>query len=198
MGYFVTFFTAATVTLVGPDSAWLWSAISGVALVFTLFAIYRQIRLQRSVNAREQVMDLTREYNGELMARLRLATVELLLRGETPDRFTSAIWRVCEYWENIGSLAKNGHLDRKLLYPMLGASSVLWWEILGPTGREMRLEYSMPNFLEPFEWLASDVQKRHRDSGVVADSRVAISPEFLSQMRESILADIALLEALRK
>ena len=198
MGILFKFCFLAAVPLVGPNSAWLWSAISGVALVLTLLAIYRQLRLQRSVNAREQVMDLLREYNGELMTRQRLATVELLLRSETFNRFTPAIWQVCGYWENIGILIQKGHLDRSILYPLLGASSVLWWQILGPVCADMRLKHSMPDLLEPFEWLARDVQRQNKKSGVVADAIVAVTPEFLSELRESILADIALLESMRK
>ena len=198
MGILFKFCFPAAVSLVGPDSAWLWSAISGIALVLTLFAIYRQLRLQRSVNAREKVMDLLREYNGELVTRQRLATVESLLRGETFNRFSPAIWQVCSYWENIGNLIKKGHLERNILYPLLGASSVMWWQILGPVCADMRLEHSMPDLFEPFEWLVRDVEKRNANSGVVADAFVAVTPEFLSQLRESILADIAILEALRK
>jgi hypothetical protein len=41
--------------LIGLGSEWFWTAISGLVLAVTLVAIYRQLRLQRSQGAIDQL-----------------------------------------------------------------------------------------------------------------------------------------------
>jgi hypothetical protein len=53
--------------LIGPGSEWFWTAISGIVLAVTFLAIYRQLRLQRSQGAIEQIAAFTREWNSERM-----------------------------------------------------------------------------------------------------------------------------------
>ena len=40
---------------IGPGSEWFWTALSGLVLAVTFFAIYRQLRLQRNQGAIEQI-----------------------------------------------------------------------------------------------------------------------------------------------
>ena len=40
---------------IGPGSEWFWTALSGIVLAVTFIAIYRQLRLQRSQGAIEQI-----------------------------------------------------------------------------------------------------------------------------------------------
>ena len=48
---------------IGPGSEWFWTALSGIVLAVTFFAIYRQLVLARGASAREQLESLDREWS---------------------------------------------------------------------------------------------------------------------------------------
>ncbi len=70
--------------LIGPGSEWFWSMLQFVIVAITLYAIFRQVRLQASAAAIEQVEALYREWNSERMARNRLIVLEALRDGVDP------------------------------------------------------------------------------------------------------------------
>ncbi len=55
------------VVLIGPGSERFWTALSGLVLAVTFVAIYRQLRLQRSAAAIEQLNSIAREWQSERM-----------------------------------------------------------------------------------------------------------------------------------
>jgi hypothetical protein len=59
-------------SILGPGSEWFWTMLQFLALVITFFAIYRQLRVQRSANVFEQMTALDREYDEERLKRERL------------------------------------------------------------------------------------------------------------------------------
>jgi hypothetical protein len=69
---------------IGPGSAWLWTAVSGIVLPVTFYAIYRQLRLQRSHDASEQLERIEQEYGGEALIRYRLELYLALRDGVDP------------------------------------------------------------------------------------------------------------------
>ena len=75
------------------------------------------------------------------------------------------------YWEAIGTLARAGHLDKKLLWGNHGNTCQLWWGYLGPYCRALRARMEDPFIYENFEWLsgALDALDRKAGSGVVYD-----------------------------
>ena len=60
---------------IGPGSEWFWTALSGIVLAVTFIAIYRQLRLQRSQAAIEQIDAFEREWATERMCRIRLSSL---------------------------------------------------------------------------------------------------------------------------
>ena len=56
----VTIINTDGLVLFGPGSEWLWFMLQFLALVTTFYAIYRQLRLQASQSAVEQVEGLNR------------------------------------------------------------------------------------------------------------------------------------------
>jgi len=69
---------------IGPGSEWFWTAISGLVLAITFFAIYRQLRLQRDSAAIEQVAEMERLWTSERMSRSKLAVLLAIEAGTAP------------------------------------------------------------------------------------------------------------------
>ena len=61
----MTFINTEGMSFIGPGSEWFWTAISAVVVAVTLLAIFRQVRLQRSAAAIEQLNDIMREWSSE-------------------------------------------------------------------------------------------------------------------------------------
>ncbi len=56
-------------TVFGDGSQWFWSMLAFLAVPITGYVIYSQLRLARSIRAREQVEGLDREWDSERMMR---------------------------------------------------------------------------------------------------------------------------------
>ena len=48
---------------IGPGSEWFWTALQFIALAITFFAIYRQLRAQRSASLFDQMTSWHREFD---------------------------------------------------------------------------------------------------------------------------------------
>ncbi|MFL5683415.1 MAG: hypothetical protein ACJ77O_09755, partial [Chloroflexota bacterium] len=97
--------------LIGPGSEWFWTALSGVVLAVTFFAIYRQLSLARGANAFTQLSGLVDEWQGERLVRKRLAVLVAIRDGaasaDIPDSPAGAI---ANYWEKVATLTRAGHV----------------------------------------------------------------------------------------
>jgi hypothetical protein len=154
--------------LIGPGSEWFWTAVSGIVLAVTFIAIYRQLRLQRSQGAIDQIAAFTREWDSERFLSYRLAVVVALKGGAYPAGVPgAAAVTLGNYWEGIGALVRAGHLDRKLLWDSNGNACQLWWEYLGPYFQSTRARLGDPAILENFEWLARQMSSMDRRAGLV-------------------------------
>jgi hypothetical protein len=155
---------------IGPGSEWFWTAISGLILVVTFVAIYRQLRIMRSASAFEQLDAFERELGSERMFRFQLATLIALRDGVDPAHLsrgtTGGIWA---FWEKTGALAKHGHLDPKLLWEGSGTDVLDWWLTLAPYAKRVRADAKAPAFLENFEWLAGRMAELARRAGSASD-----------------------------
>ena len=113
---------------IGPGSEWFWTALSGIVLAVTFFAIYRQLRLQRSQGAIEQIAAFTREWNSERLLMHRRTVLIALRDGDDPAVLPEgAASSVGNYWEGIAALVRAGHLDRDLLWNQYGTAAQSWW-----------------------------------------------------------------------
>ncbi len=98
-------------SFLGPGSEWFWSAVSAVAVVVTLYAIYRQLLIQRSLKEVQQFDDLSREWNSERFIRLRLVVAKALRDGGNLDGVGAAM-RLGDWWDKVAGLVRAGHLGR--------------------------------------------------------------------------------------
>lgn len=183
---------------VGPGSEWLWTAISGIVLAVTFLAIYRQLRLQRSQAAMDQLDRFHREWTSERMLR-HLHDAWVALR-ETKDPTTlpaGARYALANYWEKVGALAYGGHANPKLLWDLFGTEIGECWALLAPAIKAARTRLNDPTgmmIFNNFEWLV-DAVARFSPSGVavvgeanllsVADVRIA-TLEGLLRVEEAL------------
>ena len=180
-------------SFLGPGSEWFWTAVSGLVLAVTFLAIYRQLRLQASAAAREQLNEVNREWGSERMLRMRLATFQSLLEGSMDD--ASVAWDTCNFWEFVGTLAREGHLNMRVMKTILGANVTWWWAVMGPECRRVRDQYSAQDLWEDFEWLSTQMSKV--GGGTVAVNSKPVTPEDLQAGAARMQQRIALEESLR-
>jgi len=165
---------------VGPGSEWFWTAISGIVLAVTFIAIYRQLRLQRSQGAVEQIDAFTREWNSERLLSYRLNLLVALRDGADPAHVPDAVAvTLSNYWEAIGTLARAGHLDRRLLWDNHGNSCQLWWGYLGPYCRATRARMEDPAMYANFEWLGLEMDSMDRGAGTGVTYNAAVLTALL-------------------
>lgn len=152
--------------LIGPGSEWFWTAISGIVLAVTFLAIYRQLRLQRSQGAIEQIAAFTREWNSERML-VHRRNVLIALRDGTDRKVLpeGAVSMVGNYWEGVAALTRAGHLDRQLLWNQYGTTGQAWWVALGPYAHAARDRDNDPTIYEDFEWLVGVLDEMDRGAG---------------------------------
>lgn len=183
---------------IGPGSEWFWTAVSGLVLAITFFAIYRQLRLQRDAAATEQVNDLLNEWSSERMARAKLAVVLALEAGTDPlDLPNRALSEVGFFWQRVGYLAQRGHMDSRLVHEHLGSQIQDWWFWLRPRVLAEREGDHDPGLWQGFEWLAMDAAARDADRGVRRRDDAERLAKSLPFVIEHFQQAIELAEALR-
>jgi hypothetical protein len=168
---------------IGPGSEWFWTALSGIVLAITFIAIYRQLRLQRSQGAIEQIDAFLREWNSERLLSCRLNVLVALQDGTDPAHVPDgAAVALANHWEGIGALARAGHLDRRLLWDASGNLPRTWWGYLGPYCRAGRARMEDAAIYEHFEWLAGKMESMDRRAGngaIYNEARLAASLDGL-------------------
>lgn len=193
-GFTVSFINTDGLVLIGPGSEWLWTAFSGLALVVTFLAIYRQLHLERGAAAIEQMDRLSREWRSERIARASLAVAEALEAGTAPDALpSSAVAELGEFWEKVGYLVRSGHVDPRLVHELMTWRVQLWWTWLRPLIVTIRDRDQNPLGWSEFEWLAGAMARLDAKLGVRMPSDLAAErPRMIAGLRASIAAEEAL------
>ena len=183
--------------LIGPGSEWLWTAISGLVLAVTFFAIYRQLKLQRDGAAIEAAAQDERMWTSERMSRSKLAVLEAIAAGvpplEIPDKAAS---HVGDFYERMGYLTRTGHLDRRVIHEQWGGLAPRWWAWLKPNAIATRERDHEPRVWSDFEWLVTMMAERDRRMGVTQpldpESMARQLPISINQMRDAVAIDTEL------
>jgi hypothetical protein len=182
--------------LIGPGSEWFWTALTGLILAITFFAIYRQLSIARSATAFDQLTSLETELYSERMTRMGLDVLLALRGGVDPAHLPeSSAASISGYWERVGGLVRRGHLDAKLLWDGSGGISQAWWVVLEPRARRVRVETG-PAYEENFEWLAGVMAELGRQRGSKLHDWASIMAS-LDSVIEEYRGRLRLEEALR-
>jgi hypothetical protein len=191
----VTLINTKGMAFIGPGSEWFWAALQFTALAITFIAIYRQLRIARSSRAVEQVQAYSRQFGDERNARYRLAIL-VALRDEMPIPLGVGIG-MANYFEDVATLSRSGHLDVKLLWNSLGLDVQTWWLVLEPVVRRGRAINGAITYSN-WEWLVGKFVAMDRRAGGGVD----INAEYFAKWRaggviERIQDRIRVEEALR-
>ena len=163
---------------IGPGSEWFWTALTGLILAVTFFAIYRQLRIARSASAYEQLTAFEHELGSERQIRRKLEILVALRNGVDPaDVPQTAAGTVSAFWETVGGLARRGHIDPELLWNGSGAECAVWWVALEPFARKRQATLG-PAQYEHFEWLAGVMAGFNRRSGAPTADRASLTGEL--------------------
>src|SRR6476469_10612866 len=160
-------------SFIGPGSEWFWTALTGVVLALTFIAIYRQLRLQRTQSAIDQMDAFKREAYSEPMERYGLDVMVALRDHDDPtDVPEAAVLGLGDFWGNFATLVRAGHRDAALLWQSDASSPQIAWCWIAPFIHKARAEsrLGVPSYAD-FEWLAGVLAEMDLAAG-----RQAITP----------------------
>jgi hypothetical protein len=192
----VTVINTDGMSFIGPGSEWFWTALSGVVLAVTFIAIYRQLRLQRSAAAIEQLNGVMREWSSERLARAKYTILVALQAGtDATDLPNRAVATVGFFWQQVGYLVRGGHVDRQLVYRNLGDQVQVWWALLFP-GMLGEAASNGATGWHDFAWLAGVAAELDAKRGVHPEvdpgSLKKELPAMVTHFREAIELEEAL------
>jgi hypothetical protein len=173
----VTFMNTEGMSFIGPGSEWFWTAISGLVLAVTFLAIYRQLSIARSTEAREQLASLEREWSSERQMRYRLEIFVALRDGAKPAHVPDGpATALLNWWEGVASLARSGSFSRKSLHATYRLICQRWWILLADYVRRIRDEEGDSAIFEDFEWLVGLMAETDRQSGKASVDKAMAGP----------------------
>jgi hypothetical protein len=156
-GLSMSFINTDGLTVLGPGSEWFWSAFQGVVVAISLWALFRQLRLQTAQKHRDDVARLNAEYQSERLLRHRLA-VWKAVRDDTPPSEVSkgSFFALGNFWEGVAGFTKEKHLDAKLMAYHMGSDACWVWTALEPWVRYQRQNYA-EDYVSDFEWFVTEI-----------------------------------------
>jgi hypothetical protein len=167
---------------IGPGSEWFWTAVSGIVLAVTFYAIYRQLRLQRSQAAIDQLNAIEKEYDSERMLRHQLDVLLAVQAGVDPAHLpTGSAAAIANYFDKLGQLVHEGHVDAGLVGGLVVKTQV-WWATLEPWMRHNETASGVRTDEGDFRWLAvklGELSRRDGDTQEVDETYLRSSRPYL-------------------
>jgi hypothetical protein len=167
----VTLINTDGMAFIGPGSEWFWTMLQLVVVAVSLVGLYRQLRLQASASAFDQLRNMIQEWGSELLLRCRVELLRLLRDGMEPAKLPRGVSVIMvDYWETVGLLVRNQHVSDRLVWDQMGNVCEVWWLTLKPSILLARREADDETIGENFERLA----------GVMAglDRKIGTSPIY--------------------
>lgn len=156
------FINTAGLTILGDGSQWFWSMAAFLALPITGYAIFSQLRAQRSANRVNAMAALADKWDSDRMVRHRLAT--LIHAAETRPGWPPALFDIGQFFERIALLERHGDVALRTVWEEWGYAIQVWWLRYAAAIAEERGR-SGPGFWEDWEKLAhvmAEVDRRRR------------------------------------
>lgn len=183
--------------LLGPGSEWFWLMLQFVIVAITLYAIYRQLRLQASAAAIEQMDDIVKEWDSESLHRHQLEILIAVRDGVAPENLPyGAASTIGDFWEGIGYLVQAGHISARLLYENL-SSPRIWWAVLTRWAQGVRIATGQPTALEHFEWLAGLMAEMDSKAGASTVYDASYIASTLNKRIQNLQERLRVAEAVR-
>jgi len=163
-----------------------------------LHSIYRQLRLQRSVAAIEQIESLSNEWGSERMYRAYRAVLLAIEAGTDPgDLPEGAVAIIGDYWQKMEYLTRTGKVDARMLHDALSAQVQTSWARLRPTVLAWREQGTYrSDMYKEFESLAATMAlmdaKRGLSHRTDDEYLAARMPGLIAQIRDGLQIEEAL------
>jgi hypothetical protein len=151
-------------TLFGPGSEWFWSMMQLVVVAISLIGLYRQLRLQSSSSAFDQLRAIVQDWGSERLLRCRVELLRALRDGTDAAKLPPGVAVVLlDYFETVALLVRSGHVSRQMVWDAFGNVCEAWWVTLGPYLNVMRNAEGDVKIGEHFEWLAGQMADLDRE-----------------------------------
>jgi hypothetical protein len=177
--------------LIGPGSEWFWSAASAVAVVVTLLALYRQLRLQRIAAALAQLTSLTEEWRSERIDRAYLTLLLAIERDTAPaDMPEAPLFVIGDFFDKIALQVRTGTTDVRLIHETISGPMQIMWARMRPTvmtWRQRTFNREMYLYVEELAATMARMDKRRGWSVRTDDEYLAARlPGLIAQVRGNI------------
>ena len=144
---------------IGPGSEWFWTALQFIALAITFYAIYRQLRAQRSASLFDQMTSWHREFDDVRFMRDALVLLLEMEGREVADGLPRSGATVGNWFERFGYLVAQGHLRPLDVWHDFRPTIGWWWGLMGPYVERQRVIAEFPLLYEWFEYLEHEMQR---------------------------------------
>jgi hypothetical protein len=154
----MTLINTEGLALIGPGSEWFWSMLQLVVVLVSLVGLYRQLKLQTSASAFEQLRAIVNDWGSERLLRCRVELLRALRDGTHAADLPPGVGVILlDYFETVGLLIRNGHVSRELVWETFGNVCQSWWVTMKPYLMRIREVEADSKIGEHFEWLASEM-----------------------------------------
>ncbi len=154
-------------SIIGPGSEWLWTAISGIVLAGTALAIYGQLRDAQGAALIARLELLTNKWQSPILVYGRLRTLVILRDGRNLENGDQAAADVFDFMESLAILLHEGVFSEEELWVNWSWAIRPWWRILGPVALAARADAGVPDTYTGFEDLEAVCAEIDTKKGIV-------------------------------
>lgn len=143
----------------GPGSEWFWTMLQFMALAITFFAIYRQLRAQRSASVFEQMAAWHLEFEDVRFIHDQLVFLLDLEGREVTAGLPRSAAHAGNFFERFGYLVAQGHLRREDVWNDFRQNIAWYWALMHPYIERSRVIDEQPRLYEWFEYLEREMRR---------------------------------------
>lgn len=172
-------------TIIGDGSQWFWAMAGFFAIPITGYAIYSQLRAQRSANRVSAFTALRAEWRLEHLRRTSLAV--LMHHAAGKPGWPPTLAPVGNFYERVAILAKRGDVNAEDVWAEAGGPIQVFWHLNAAAVVEDRKKY--PREWEHWEAMAQAMAETSRRRGfppIDLDIARAALPDLISDSIEAL------------
>ena len=113
---------------VGNDSQWFWAMVQAVGVIFTLWFIVRQLKLQRLGNVLTSLTALSTRWESEEMVQARKNVCKAHL--DDKDCGIKSTIAIAGFFEEVGLYVQKSIIDADVVWELYGEYVEHYWPIL--------------------------------------------------------------------
>lgn len=164
------FINTEGLTIIGDGSQWFWSMAAFLALPITGYAIYSQLRAQRSANRVNAMAALVDKWESDRMVRHRLAVLMDVAAGRRG--WPPALFDIGMFFDRLALLVKHGDVNVTNVWEEWSFAVQVWW-LRNAAAIAQERRTSGPLLWADWEHLAhamEDLDRRHDRPSVFDES----------------------------